>query len=194
MKPRTAIERLYRLSLRLYPACFHREFGDDVVQLARDQWREQTTVSGRIAFICKILGDLTSSLVKQHIEKQRRVMKNMPKNKLSVGLAVLAVAVTFFGLFAGHLGAWVAAIVIIISGILLMARVYAEWQRARSEWVRGLMVTILMLLAFSILMPAWGKVQMSHGSNISPQLGMIMVIPLLLNLAVAVVNPFAKAR
>src|SRR5262245_35328991 len=133
MKQRPAFERFYRLLVRLYPARFREHFGDDIVQLARDQWREQSTTGMRLQFVCKILGDLTSSLVQQHIEKQRRNMKSIPKNKLSLRLAVVAITLSFIGAVVWQLGTTVGAILLIGSSILLAARAVTEWQRPRTE-------------------------------------------------------------
>ena len=122
-------ERLYRHLVRLYPARFRSEFGDDIIQLARDQWREKTTFGMRVVFLFKILGDLTSSLVQQHIEKQRSNMQNMPKNKLSLRLAIAAVALSFVGCVVWQLGTVAGTILLICSSLLLAMRVVAASSR-----------------------------------------------------------------
>lgn len=182
------------MAVRLYPASFREQFGPDMVQLFRDQWREQLTARMRLAFCCKILGDLTSTLVQQHIKERKRVMQNMPKNKLSLGLAVLAIVVSFVGAVAWQLGPAGGAILLICSAVLLAARVVAEWQRPKGEWLRGLAVSILVLLAFSVIMPAWSKVTRSHGWEVSTPLGFVLIIPLFANLLVSAVKPFAKVQ
>jgi hypothetical protein len=59
-------ERLFALLLRLYPARFRREYGEEAVRLVRDRLREERGVLPRVRLWCGLLADLVLSLPREH--------------------------------------------------------------------------------------------------------------------------------
>jgi hypothetical protein len=64
-------ERLFALLLRLYPARFRREYGEEAVRLVRERLREERGVLPRVRLWCGLLADLMLSLPREHRRKLR---------------------------------------------------------------------------------------------------------------------------
>jgi hypothetical protein len=64
-------ERLFALLLRLYPARFRREYGEEAVRLVRDRLREERGVLPRVRLWCGMLADLVLSLPREHRRRLR---------------------------------------------------------------------------------------------------------------------------
>jgi hypothetical protein len=83
-------ERSYRALVRLYPRGFRREYGDDIVQLFRDDLHERGALRGW----GRALSDLILSVPIQHVEAtvaQPSTSRAAQVGLAAAGLAVLAV-------------------------------------------------------------------------------------------------------
>ena len=78
--------RLYGLLLFAYPAEFRREFGNEMLQVFRDSYRDEARAGSLPRFWLRILLDLASTVVKERVDSSQRrgVM-----NRRSDGMALL---------------------------------------------------------------------------------------------------------
>ncbi|HEY8870966.1 MAG TPA: hypothetical protein VIM30_16485 [Candidatus Limnocylindrales bacterium] len=76
----SAAERIYRTSLRLYPAGFRARYGHEMVQLFRGQLqdaRARPTPGGIVAVWVRALGDLVITAISEHARKDRTVAHSL---------------------------------------------------------------------------------------------------------------------
>ncbi|HJT66117.1 MAG TPA: hypothetical protein VJ749_06670 [Pyrinomonadaceae bacterium] len=88
--------RIYRLLLAAYPSDFRREYGDSMLQVFRDSYRDAAVRQRRLAtldFWLAILRDLVVTASRQHIDNFREVngaMNNIRRDLIAViGCAVI---------------------------------------------------------------------------------------------------------
>ena len=88
--------RIYRLLLAAYPADFRREYGDSMLQVFRDSYRDASVRQAKLArfdFWLAILRDLVVTASRQHIENVGEVngaMNNIRRDLIAViGCAVI---------------------------------------------------------------------------------------------------------
>src|SRR5689334_23043295 len=91
--------RIYRLLLAAYPADFRHEYGQSMLQVFRDSYRDASVRQGKLAtinFWLAILRDLIVSASRQHIENAGEVngaMNNIRRDVMAVaGCAVIILA------------------------------------------------------------------------------------------------------
>ena len=92
-----ASERTYRLLLFAYPPAYRREYGQLMVQAYRDLYRDTVCrkgMAGLAALWFRILGDLATSAIAQHLEALREGAPTMTKKEhvLAIVAAVLPLA------------------------------------------------------------------------------------------------------
>jgi len=90
--------RLYGLMLFAYPEDFRREFGNQMLQVFRDSYRDEARAGSLPSFWLRIVVDLASTAVKERVEgSQRRGVMNKRSDALAilgcVGIIVIAFAV-----------------------------------------------------------------------------------------------------
>ncbi len=115
-----AIVAAYRVLQRLYPRAFREEYGDDIVQLFREQLRDESSwrVCGRG------LVDFAVSLPTRHVEI--RMARN--RTPALVMLVSLVLAATTFAFVEGLVGVAVAAL-----GAALAIIIWRKERPARAE-------------------------------------------------------------
>ncbi|MFC5004726.1 hypothetical protein ACFPIJ_43735 [Dactylosporangium cerinum] len=81
---RRRAQRIYRLLVRLYPTAHRRAFGEQMVQMFGDHYRD--TVEGRngsrLRFWLSVLTDAAGSLVAEHATEARARLREAPKRAL----------------------------------------------------------------------------------------------------------------
>ena len=90
--------RLYGLMLFAYPEDFRRQFGNQMLQVFRDSYRDEARAGSLPSFWLRIVVDLASTAVKERVEgSQRRGVMNKRSDALAilgcVGIIVIAFAV-----------------------------------------------------------------------------------------------------
>jgi len=136
---RSRAEKIYRLLLHAYPSSFRADYGRDMTQLFRDQWREGSR--NALHFWCTIAWDVAQSAPHLRLEAWRgRVQANTPT--MGVIMKIISILTVLLGLFTalsavgevaagsqqGALGtAYLLAIVLgaVAGGLLLTAGVAA---------------------------------------------------------------------
>jgi hypothetical protein len=76
----SAAERIYRSSLRLYPADFRARFADEMVQLFSDELRDARggrTPGGVVRVWLRALGDLAVTAISEHARRERTVAHSL---------------------------------------------------------------------------------------------------------------------
>ena len=94
--------RLYGLLLRLYPKPFREEYGEEMVHLFEDQWRDAAGRSnpgwGKSKLWLQTVADVAASVIAQHIDNLGGKMNSTPVDgslhELSFGRLVAAIATT----------------------------------------------------------------------------------------------------
>ncbi len=91
-------ERHYRRLLLLYPARFRLKFGDEMLQLFRDQWREVQGSSGlrRLRFWLWLCADTGWAVGHEHLNKTCGVRSHAVALAFTIG-GLLAVYLVSFG-------------------------------------------------------------------------------------------------
>lgn len=90
--------RLYGLLLFVYPEDFRREFGNQMLQVFRDSYRDEARARSLPSFWLRIVLDLASTAVKERVDSsQRRGVMNRRSDGMAVlgciGIIVIAFAV-----------------------------------------------------------------------------------------------------
>jgi hypothetical protein len=136
--------RMYRAALHLYPRAFREEYGDDMVQLLRDQCTEESTV--RVT--ARAVVDLAIAVPSRHLEAR------MHRSPNSVAFAVAAVA-TSAGVLIAALGGSNPATMLLGVGLAFAAVCIAvvAWRQnhdapgrtARASWWKFLIAGPLLV-------------------------------------------------
>jgi hypothetical protein len=121
-------ERIYRLLLRAYPPDFRAEYGEEMVQVFRDQCRESEVRSLR--FWANVIWDLARSAPALHVENTRHVEVTMKP----------------------------AAILTLLFGALYMLNVGVEWGAASTQAISGTHSLSIALGAFASALLLGGAV------------------------------------
>jgi hypothetical protein len=81
---RRRAQRTYRLLVRLYPAAHRRAFGEQMVQMFGDHYRDAVEVRGgsRLRFWLAVLADAGSSLVTEYAAEAGGRLRQLPKPAL----------------------------------------------------------------------------------------------------------------
>jgi len=150
--------RVYRLLVRLYPREFRDEYGADMVQLLRDQRRDES--SWRVGVRCAV--DFAVSVPTQHIEARM----NRPATHL---VPLLYTALAVGGLLFAILGGSNIAIVALGASISISAGAMAAvtWKQsgpirariATNGWwklvITGPCIIVLLVVAAGFGVEAW---------------------------------------
>jgi hypothetical protein len=176
--------RVYEWLLCLYPRGFRAAYGSQMMQLFRDLCRDASHEPGRrarFAVWLRILPDLTSSVLREHITEQTNQMKNMPPQKVSLILFATAIAAAVLSCSFAFSQPSVAIGLAYLSALTLLMRAFAEWQRPTAEWLKGAAWGLAILVAYGFIMPVWGKVHL----GVNP---VVIMAPMLLNALVPLVR------
>ena len=99
--------RLYGLMLFAYPEDFRREFGNQMLQVFRDSYRDEARAGSLPSFWLRVLLDLASTAVKERVNSsQRRGVMNKRSDAMAIlgciGIIVIAFAVTRYAIRNNH--------------------------------------------------------------------------------------------
>jgi hypothetical protein len=82
-------ERFFALLLRLYPARFRREYGEEAERLVRDRLREERGALPRARLWCGLLADLALSLPREHRRNLRGLAAAQRQPAASSGMFLI---------------------------------------------------------------------------------------------------------
>jgi len=179
-------EKIYRKLLLLYPPAHRRDYGGLMAQLFRDQCRDayrEGRSAGLIKLWLRVLPDIGKTSIQEQIAaiKRKPIMKNItainnPTTWLIIGIALGILSVPFIQSPGGM-------VLAIASALAVLARAVVDFSRPSLEWKRILLATVVVMVIYGILMPAWAK----HGTagDGSQVLKLTLLVCLLANLAVA---------
>ncbi len=182
-------ERIYRQLLLLYPPAHRRDYGGLMAQLFRDQCRDayrEGRSAGLINLWLRVLPDIGKTSLQEQIAaiERKQIMKNItainnPTTWLIIGIALGILSVPFIQSPGGLLLA-------VASALAILARAVADLFRPSLEWKRILLATVVVMVMYGFLMPAWAK----HGTSGdgSQVLKLTLLACLFANLAVALVK------
>ena len=182
-------ERIYRKLLLLYPPAHRRDYGGLMAQLFRDQCRDayrEGRSAGLIKLWLRVLPDIGKTSIQEQIAaiERKQIMKNItainnPTTWLIIGIALGILSVPFVQSPGGLLLA-------VASALAVLARAVVDFSRPSLEWKRILLATVVVMVIYGFLMPAWAK----HGTSGdgSQVLKLTLLVCLLANLAVALVK------
>ncbi len=134
----------------------------------------------------RVLPDLGKTSLQEQIAaiKRKQIMKNIsvinnPTTWLIVGIALGILSVPFIQSPGGMLLA-------VASALAILARAIVDLFRPSFEWKRILLSTVLIMVIYGLLMPAWAK----HGipGDHAQVLKLTLLLCLFANLAVALVK------
>ena len=183
---------LYRVLLLCYPAAHRREYGELMLQLFRDQWRDAArdgTALGPLRFCVRTLFDLILSAASEHLTVQTRKMKNMTPSRQSLLLLIAALSCAVVSIGIGFQGFPMLAIAFAyLSAAGLLARAFTEWFRPSGERWNGIAWAVAVAVAYGFVFPAWAHLRASYGAAL-PIVAPLQVAALMLNLLV----PMLKA-
>ena len=182
-------ERIYRKLLLLYPPAHRRDYGGLMAQLFRDQCRDacrEGRSAGLIKLWLRVLPDIGKTSSQEQIAaiERKQIMKNItainhPTTWLIIGIALGILSVPFVQSPGGLLLA-------VASALAILARAIVDLFRPSIQWKRILLATVVVMVIYGFLMPAWAK----HGTagDGSQVLKLTLLVCLLANLAVALVK------
>ncbi len=182
-------ERIYRKLLLLYPRTHRRDYGGLMAQLFRDQCRDacrEGRSAGLIKLWLRVLPDIGKTSIQEQIAaiERKQFMKNItainnPTTLLMIGIALGILSVPFIQSPGGLLLA-------VASALAILARAIVDLFRPSIEWKRILLATVVVMVIYGFLMPAWAK----HGTpgDGSQVLKLTLLVCLLANLSVALVK------
>jgi hypothetical protein len=150
---------IYRRLLRLYPASFRRAFGDEMVQVFRDQMEDARSERlGTVRLWLRILGDLAGSSTHERMED---ALNNHPVLTRALLVAIPA-AILGGASFVGA-GAAIPASALGLALLALRWRSVGEALRApvgRSWWLVPALGAVLVVLGFGVIaMPGPGDLR-----------------------------------
>ncbi len=182
-------EKIYRQLLLLYPPAHRRDYGGLMAQLFRDQCRDayrEGRSAGLVKLWLRVLPDIGKTSLQEQIAaiKRKSIMKNIrainrPTTLLIIGIALGILSVPFIQSPGGMLLA-------VASALFILARAIVEMFRPSIQWKRILLSTVVIMVIYGLLMPAWAK-QGIAGDH-SQVLKLTILICLFANPAVALVK------
>lgn len=190
-------EKIYRTLLRLYPEPHRREFGEQMAQLFRDQYRD-AWATGRYTGLAKLwlrtLPDLGKTCVVEQISQIERnsVMKylnskSMPTALLIIGLLLALLSFSRFVMpFHG-----VFMVLVLISSLAIFAKACVELIRPANEYPWVLVRTFILMFLYAFILPAWAKLKMEAAGGpptLHDPFGMSLIVCLFANPAVTVIK------
>ena len=134
----------------------------------------------------RVLPDIGKTSIQEQIAaiERKQIMKNItainhPTTWLIIGIALGILSVPFVQSPGGLLLA-------VASALAILARAVADLFRPSIQWKRILLATVVVMVIYGFLMPAWAK----HGTagDGSQVLKLTLLVCLLANLAVALVK------
>ena len=134
----------------------------------------------------RALPDIGKTSIQEQIAaiERKQIMKNItainnPTTWLIIGIALGILSVPFIQSPGGM-------VLAIASALAVLARAVVDFSRPSLEWKRILLATVVVMVIYGILMPAWAK----HGTagDGSQVLKLILLACLFANLAVALVK------
>ena len=182
-------ERIYRKLLLLYPPAHRRDYGGMMAQLFRDQCRDadrEGRSAGLIKLWLRVLPDIGKTSLQEQIAaiERKQIMKNItainnPTTWLIIGIALGILSVPLIQSPGGM-------VLAVASALAILARAVADLFRPSIQWKRILLATVVVMVLYGFLMPAWAK----HGTagDGSQVLKLTLLVCLLANLAVALVK------
>ncbi len=180
-------ERIYRKLLLLYPPAHRRDYGGLMAQLFRDQCRDayrEGRSAGLINLWLRVLPDIGKTSLQEQIAaiERKQIMKNItainnPTTLLIIGIALGILSVPFIQSPGGM-------VLAVASALAILARAIVDLFRPSIQWKRILLATVVVMVMYGFLMPAWAK----HGTSGdgSQVLKLTLLACLFANLAVAV--------
>jgi hypothetical protein len=156
-----AAERIYRVLLRAYPREFRAEYGREMLQVFRDQCRDNDTRT--LSFWAGVLGDVVRSAAAQRIEAWREYIKMMevimkPVAILAVLLGLLGIANAVVEWSAGGSGTTAHTLALIFAvgaGVLLFVAGAAIARGVRAGRL-ALLASVVLIVASRLLHPWMG--------------------------------------
>jgi hypothetical protein len=182
-------EKIYRKLLLLYPPAHRRDYGGLMAQLFRDQCRDayrEGRTAGLMKLWLRVLPDIGRTSIQEQIAaiERKKIMKNItvinnPTTLLIIGIALGILSVPFVQSPGGLLLA-------IASALAILARAIVDLFRPSIEWKRIVLATLVIMVIYGLLMPAWAK-RVVPGDQ-SPVLKLTFLVCLFANPAVALVK------
>jgi RsiW-degrading membrane proteinase PrsW (M82 family) len=176
--------RIYQRLLWLYPPSHRREYGPQMAQLFRDQYRAALFGDAghrrRSAGLwLEILLDLICSAFREHLTCQINRMKNLPPKTISLILFIIATAAALVSIKLAILHANPALIVglICFCAVALLVRAVLEWFRPVQELVRSLLWGATIAIIYALILPVFAKLHLGR----NPGLPQFLALSALLN-------------
>jgi len=182
-------ERIYRKMLLLYPRTHRRDYGGLMAQLFRDQCRDayrEGRSAGLIKLWLRVLPDIGKTSLQEQIAaiERKEIMKNItvinnPTTWLIIGIALGILSVPIIQSPGG-------IVLAVASALAILARAIVDLFRPSLQWKRILLATVVVMVIYGFLMPAWANDGIpGDGSQV---LKLTLLACLFANLAVALVK------
>ncbi|MDP9494806.1 MAG: hypothetical protein M3P87_06145 [Actinomycetota bacterium] len=159
-------ERVYRSLLVLYPEAHRREYGEPMVQLVGDLFRDERGGLRTLRLWCQIIGDLVRAALSERMEMTMDTLKDrwwrMAAGLMSFSIACVAIANVFTE--------WTGGVLLVRLGpaflaILGMASVFGGLVVRRRNAARGsTMIGVGLLPGVTLMAVFWSPILVAVGT------------------------------